>query len=96
MKVKDLFPPVILTMAAAILTLALWALSFSYSCRSDGCIGIIFPAGASALVLAIQLLGFVPYFGYKRHKSGKNAFPSVALWAAISIAAFAIPIALVK
>ena len=90
------FPPVIVGIAAAIFLLALWALSFSHSCASDGCIGIIFPAGAAAALLAAQLLVAVPVFGYKRHQAGKPFASTSVLWVAVSIAAFALPIAFVK
>jgi hypothetical protein len=90
------YPAPISGVVFVILALAMWAASFSHTCRSDGCIGLIFPAGASAVALAIQVLVLIPLYAYRRHKAGATLFPAVAIWAGMSIAAFAVPLAFVK
>ena len=90
------FPPVVAFFAVAIFLLAFWATSFSHSCRSDGCIGVIIPAGAAAVTLALQLVVVIPVAAFKRHRNRRSLWPSVGVWMGVSIAAFAIPIAFVK
>jgi hypothetical protein len=90
------FPPVVAFFAVAIFLLAFWATGFSHSCRSDGCIGVIIPAGASAVTLALQLLVVIPVVAFKRHRNGLPLWRSLGVWAGVSIAAFAIPIAFAK
>jgi hypothetical protein len=89
-------PSTIGTLAVVILALALWAMSFSHSCASDGCIGIAIPGGGAAIALAIQLFVLVPTQAYRRRRSGKPLHPSLLVWILMSIAAFGIPIAFVK
>lgn len=89
-------PSTIGAVAVLILGLALWAMSFSHSCRSDGCIGIVFPGGGAAIALAVQLFVLVPTHAYRRRRSGKDLYPSVPVWIAMSIVAFGLPIAFVK
>ena len=89
-------PSAIGAVAVLILGLALWAMSFSHSCRSDGCIGIVFPGGGAAIALAVQLFVLVPTYAYRRQRGGKNLYPSVPAWIAMSILAFGLPIAFVK
>jgi hypothetical protein len=89
-------PPSVGLVALAILSLSLWALSFSHSCSSDGCIGIFVPAGAAAVTLAIQLLAVIPYEAVKRKRAGLTLWPAIAVWIAGSFLALAIPLAFVK
>jgi len=89
-------PSTIGTLAVVILALALWAMSFSHSCTSDGCIGIVIPGGGAAIALAIQLFLLVPVQAFRRRRSGKPLHPSLLVWVAMSVAAFGVPIAFVK
>jgi hypothetical protein len=90
------FPPVVVFFAVAIFLLAFWATSFSHSCRSDGCIGVVLPAGAAAVTLALQLLEVIPVVAFKRHRNGLPLSRSLGVWTGVSIAAFAFLIAFVK
>jgi hypothetical protein len=90
------FPSGVALVAAIVLSLSLWAMSFSHSCVSDGCIGVVIPAGGAAIALALQLLVVIPVAAIKRHRGGSSLWPSLAVWIAASVAAFAIPLAFVK
>ncbi|MFO1408524.1 MAG: hypothetical protein U1F08_13485 [Steroidobacteraceae bacterium] len=89
-------PPAIGLMAVVILALALWAMGFSRSCSSDGCIGIVFPGGGAIIALAIQLFVLVPIHAFRRRRSGKALYPSLPVWIAMSVVAFGLPMAFVK
>ena len=89
-------PPTIGIVATVIFGLALWAMGFSHSCASDGCIGIVFPGGGAAIALAIQLFLLVPIEAFRRRRSGRPLHPSVLVWIVMSVAAFGVPIAFVK
>ena len=89
-------PTSIGAVAAVIFGLAVWAVSFSHSCTSDGCIGIVIPGGGAAIALAIQLFLLVPVQAFRRRRSGKPLHPSLLIWVAMSVAAFGVPIAFVK
>jgi hypothetical protein len=89
-------PPAIALLGGVIFSLSLWAMSFSHSCRSDGCIGLVFPAGGAAIGLALQLLLLVPFFALRRARAGAPLWPSVAVWVAGSVLLFAMPLAFIK
>jgi hypothetical protein len=89
-------PAPIATALVLIVFLSLWALSFSHSCRSDGCIGIIFPAGGALIVLAVQLLLLIPGYIVLRKRAQKPYAPTATLWAGLSIAAFVLPLLFMK
>lgn len=89
-------PATIGIVATVIFGLALWAMGFSHSCTSDGCIGIVIPGGGAAIALAIQLLVLVPVQAFLRRRNGKPLHPSLLVWVAMSVAAFGVPIAFVK
>lgn len=89
-------PPTLGIVACVIFALALWAMGFSHSCASDGCIGIVFPGGGAAIALAVQLFVLVPVQSFRRRRSGKPLHPSLLVWIAMSVAAFGVPIAFVK
>lgn len=89
-------PTSIGSVAAVIFGLAVWAVSFSHSCTSDGCIGIVIPGGGAAIALAIQLFLLVPVQAFRRQRSGKPLHPSLLVWVVMSVAAFGVPIAFVK
>ncbi|MFY2764959.1 hypothetical protein [Arenimonas sp. MALMAid1274] len=75
---------------AVIFFLAAWGASFSRTCESDGCIGMVFPVGAALLTLAVQLFVLIPVHVI-RSKGGSGPRPRVGVWIAASIAAFLIP-----
>ena len=89
-------PTSIGSVAAVIFGLAVWAMSFSHSCTSDGCIGIVIPGGGAAIALAVQLLVLVPVEAFRRRRRGDPLHPSVLVWIVMSVAAFGVPIAFVK
>ena len=89
-------PSTIGIVATVIFGLALWAMGFSHSCTSDGCVGIVIPGGGAAIALAIQLFLLVPVQAFRRRRSGKPLHPSLLVWVAMSVAAFGVPIAFVK
>lgn len=89
-------PPHIVAVAVAVFLLAVWAASFSHSCRSDGCIGIVFPAAGAAAALAVQLLVLLPQYMLSRKRAGRPFGRTAAAWAAISVAVFVVPMLFVK
>ena len=90
---SDPYLPVV---AALILLCAVWGASFSHSCQSDGCIGIIFPLGAAAALLALQLFVCLPILLFRWHRQRQPVGLIAASWLAMSIAAFGIPLLFVK
>ena len=82
--------------ASAIFLLSAWGASFSRTCQSDGCIGIVFPVGAAFIALLIQLLVLIPFHCFMRRKL-RLSFGAIAVaWAGGSIAAFIIPLLFAK
>jgi hypothetical protein len=81
---------------AVIFLLSAWGASFSRTCQSDGCIGIVFPVGAALIALLIQLLALMPFHCFKRHKLRLPFGAMAAVWAGSSLAAFVIPLLFAK
>ena len=79
-----------------IFLLATWAASFSRSCRSDGCIGVVIPAGGALITLAIQLFVLIPFFCFRRSRSELPFGLMAAAWAGCSLAAFIVPMLFAK
>lgn len=82
--------------AALILLFALWGASFSHSCQSDGCIGIIFPMGAAAALLALQLFVCLPVLLFRWNRRRQPVGAVATIWLALSLAAFGVPLLFVK
>ena len=76
----------------AILVCALWAVSFSHSCSSDGCIGIIVPAGAALATLGVQLFVLIPVDAVRTSRRKKPVVLRAVIWTIVSIAAFGVPL----
>lgn len=79
-----------------IFLLAAWAASFSRSCQSDGCIGVVIPAGGALIALAIQLFALIPFFCFRRARSELPFGLQAAIWAGGSLAAFIVPMLFAK
>lgn len=88
-----LYLPVV---AVIVFLLAAWGSSFSHSCSSDGCIGIVIPVGAALLALAVQIFMLIPAYAIKRSQAGKPVVARVGLWIAVSAAAFVLPMVFAK
>ena len=82
--------------AVIVFLLAAWGSSFSHSCSSDGCIGIVIPVGAALLALAVQIFVLIPAYAIERSRARKPMAARVGLWIAVSIAAFMLPMAFAK
>ena len=89
-------PPLVAGVAMLIHALALWAVGFSNVCRSDGCIGIVFPAGAAAIALAVQLLILLPLHGSRLERHGRSATRAFLGWGGISLLAALFPLAFLQ
>lgn len=76
----------------AILVFALWTLSFSHSCSSDGCIGLIIPGGAALASLALQVCVLVPVDAVRRWRRKQPFVLRAVLWTVVSIAALGVPL----
>jgi len=88
--------PYLPVVTALILLLSFLAMRFSYSCYSDGCIGIVFPAGGALILLAIQILLCVPIFIILARRAGRPFLAASAAWVLLSVSCFAIPMLFVK
>jgi hypothetical protein len=82
--------------AGAIFLLSVWGASFSRTCQSDGCIGIVFPVGAAFIALLVQLFVVIPFYCFKRRKLRLSFGAMAAAWAGGSLAAFVIPLLFAK
>jgi low temperature requirement protein LtrA len=82
--------------AVIVFLLAVWGSSFSHSCTSDGCIGIVIPVGGALLALAAQIFVLIPAYAIKRSQASKPIAARVGLWIAVSVAAFVLPMAFAK
>jgi hypothetical protein len=71
--------------------LSVWAASFSRTCQSDGCIGVVFPAGGAILALAAQLFVLVPIYATVKWRAKEPFLRRVAIWLGVSVAAVLIP-----
>lgn len=67
---------------------------FSVTCSSDGCIGVVFIAGAGVVALLVQLLVLLPIFCYRNRRTDVPMSHVVALWVILSLAAFLAPLIL--
>ncbi|HVH13566.1 MAG TPA: hypothetical protein VM759_10960 [Longimicrobium sp.] len=77
---------------AAIVGLSFWAMSFSYGCSSDGCIGVIYPLGGGVIALLVQLFILVPVDAIRTRKRGEPFGLRMAGWVGLSVAAFILPL----
>jgi hypothetical protein len=84
-------PPYLFVGVAVIFVLSAWAASFSRTCQSDGCIGVVFPAGGALLALAAQLFVLVPIYATVKWRAKEPFLYRVAMWFAVSVAAVLIP-----
>lgn len=71
----------------AIATLSLYTMSFANTCRSDGCIGIVFGVGAILLALGVQLIVLVPADIYRTRNRDEPFVLRTVWWVALSLAA---------
>lgn len=78
--------------ASLVALLSLWALSFSHSCSSDGCIGVVLPIGGGLVALAIQLAILLPAHVLRRRRATPPAATHAWRWLALSLAAFLLPL----
>lgn len=90
---SDPYLPVV---AALILLMGLLGVSFSHSCESDGCMGIVFFIFASAALLALQLLICLPALLLRWRRRGEPVGAALTAWAVLSVACFGLPLLLVK
>lgn len=75
-----------------VLLLSMGTVTSLRGCHGDGCIGsLLYGGGAAALVLGIQIFVLIPVDAVRRSRGGEPWALSAALWAAASIAAFAVP-----
>lgn len=81
---------------AVIFFLATWAAWFSHTCQSDGCAGVVCPAGGAVIVLLVQLLILVPVFCLRRARSKLRYGRLAAAWIGGSLAAFIAPMLFAK
>ena len=84
-------PPYLFIGVAAIFALSVWAASFSRTCQSEGCIGVVIPAGGAILALAAQLFVLVPIYATVKWRAKESFIGRVAIWLAGSVAAALIP-----
>jgi hypothetical protein len=84
-------PPYLFVGVAVIFALSVWAASFSRTCQSDGCIGVVFPAGGAILALAAQLFVLVPIYATVKWRAKEPFLRRVAIWLGVSVAAVLIP-----
>jgi hypothetical protein len=80
----------------AVLILAGWAASFSRSCQSDGCIGIVFPAAGAVIALLVQLAIVLPLFCRSRSKAKVPYAREASYWAVGSMIALVVPMLFIK
>lgn len=76
------------------LVLSLWGMSFSYSCRSDGCIGVVLPFGAASVVLLAQLLVGLPLLWWRWRQRQWPVGLVLLQWGLVTLAAVVIPVLL--
>jgi hypothetical protein len=81
--------------AGVVFFLSAWAASFSRSCQSDGCIGIVFPLGGALIALAVQVFVLIPVHRF-RSKRADVPGAKVGTWIAASLAAFIVPLLFAK
>lgn len=79
-----------------IFLLAAWATSFNHTCKSDGCIGIVFPAGGAFIALLVQLFVLLPIFCFRRTRQKLPFGRLAAAWVSGSLTAFVVPLVFVK
>jgi hypothetical protein len=84
-------PPYLIVGVAVIFALSVWAATFSRTCQSDGCIGVVFPAGGALIALAAQLFVLVPIYATVKWRAKEPFIQRVAIWLAVSVAAVLIP-----
>lgn len=77
--------------AIVILILSVKGASFNSSCKSDGCIGIIFPVGGALIALSVQIFILIPLYAIKLSQTEEGTTTKVTWWVVGSIATFAIP-----
>jgi hypothetical protein len=82
--------------AGIIFLFSCWGASFSHSCASDGCIGIVIPVGGALIALAAQILMLIPAYGVQRARAGQAVALRIGLWLAGSLAAFVLPMLFAK
>ena len=73
--------------AGAIGSLSLYTMNFANTCRSDGCIGIVFGVGAILLALGVQLIVLVPADIYRTRNRGEPYVLRAVWWVALSLTA---------
>ena len=89
-------PPYLYFAVGVIFLLSAWSASFSRSCQSDGCIGVVFPIGAALIALAVQIFVLIPIYRIGRSRTREESPPPVGTWIAASVAAFALPMLFAK
>ena len=89
-------PPYLYIVAGIIFLFAAWGASFSRSCQSDGCIGIVFPLGGALIALAVQIFVLIPMYRMTLSRAGEPAVLRVGAWIAASVSAFALPMLFAK
>lgn len=79
-----------------ILAAALHSMSFSHSCFSDGCIGIVFGVLLTLVLLLVQLLIVLPIYLARRRRAGYKLVRDGMIWTGLSAAAAIIPLLFMK
>ena len=69
---------------------------FSWSCVSDGCIGVAMLGGVAAVVYLVQVLLFIPVCTFFKCRDHLQPRYSALVWVAISTIAFFAPMLFLK
>ena len=81
----------------AILVFALVAARSIHGCFGDGCIGmVVIPAGVALAALGVQLFVLIPGHAVRRSLADQPWTLRAVAWAAVSIAAFVVPLLLAR
>ncbi|NDK40009.1 hypothetical protein DT603_14290 [Pseudoxanthomonas gei] len=92
---KKADPSYLYVLIAVIFLLTAWGATFSRTCQSDGCMGVIFPLGGALIALAVQLFVVVPFHRMRARSKGEVS-AGVVTWVVVSIAAFVLPLLFAK
>ena len=88
-------PSYLSVLVGVIFLLTAWGASFSRTCQSDGCIGVVFPLGGALIALAVQLFVVIPVYRMRAKSKGELS-AGLGGWIVASIAAFVIPLLFAK
>jgi hypothetical protein len=88
--------PYLPTVSSIIGLFCLWAISFSRSCASDGCIGVVVPLGGAAVALVLQLFVCLPVYAWRSSRQARYQGGTLVAWVLVSCGLFGATLALVN